>query len=479
MIRAPLLASAVAEKLPAIDLPWEVYAERARRFEIQLRGAQVEGTRGPLRLEGYGVRVLQGVEGQTGVGFQASTDFTEGGVRGVFEAARAAAKLNRFPAPHPDLPGKTGAVTTNPAILDDALWSDPTKALADEAASLLAAADALRLPPPTFATLRATLVETSIANCRGLTASYAHTVVEREIAVKSEGGPEGRPPGEFWVEQIGRRTGLDRLEEQVQSWHRYAADARRAATTPTGEFTVVLPPEMLSGILPSVLGFQFNAAAVLRGLSIPPGTVVGPESLEVMDHGSLDWAVGSSPVDDEGTPQRVRRLISQGRASETVNDILHADAVGGTPTGNAVRAFGSGVEIEYWQKFTRGPIPSTTTVVLAPGDGGSDEELVETVDDGIWVQQIGWANPDRVSGTFGGEVRIGYRIRRGKIAEPVRGGTVGGPVLTRDGRPSMLNGILATGSVPRPSRDLISPSLVVKNLIVSGEEPTTQGSSSG
>jgi predicted Zn-dependent protease len=469
MIRAPMLASAVAEKVGPLDLPWDVYAERARRYEVQLNGARVEMVRGPLRLEGYGVRVLREGDGQTGVGFQASSDFTDQGVRATADAARAATKFNRFPAPHPELPAPNRGSPASPQILDAELWSDPARALDEEVTALLGTTDALRLPPPTFATLRATLVETSLANSRGLEAAYAHTFVEREIAVKAEKGPEGRPAGEYWMDHLGRRARLESLEDQVRDWYRYAEDARQAVAPPSGETTVALPTDVLSGILPLVLGFQFNGAALLRGMAVPRDSVVGPERLDVADDGLLDWAVGSSPIDDEGTAQRTRRVIARGRAAETLTDVLHANALGAETSGNAVR-FGRGLSGDYWQKFTRRPSPGSSTIVLAGGEGGSDDELIEAIDDGIWVQQLGWANPDVVGGTFGGEIRIGYRIRHGRLAEPVRGGTVGGAVVTRDGRPSMLNGILAMGSRARSSGTLQSPTLVVKNLTVSGDD---------
>jgi len=476
MIHAPLFASAVAEKVGPLDVPWEVYAERARRFEIQLSGSRVEMTRGPLRLEGYGIRVLTEVDDQTGVGFQASTDVSERGIRAAAEDARSVAKFNRFPAHRPELPPGNGGPEHSPRIVDSALWSHPAESLAQEADALLGACDALRHPAPTFATIKATLVETSIANSRGLAASYAHTAVEREIAVKADGGPEGRPAGEFWVEETGRRIRLEGLTEKVASWYRFAEDARRGSSPSAGESTVVLPPEVLSGILPYVLSFQFGGSAQLRGMGVARDTVVGTPQLEITDNGLLDWAVGSSPFDDEGTPQRVRRLISEGKAGETLTDVLHANALKNPVTGNASRTTGFSLGGDYWRKFVRRPAPDASTIVVASGSGGNDAEVIEQVDDGLWVQQLGWANPDMVAGTFGGEIRIGYRIRRGKIAEPVRGGTVGGAVLTRDGRPSMLNGIQAMGSVARYAGDLLSPTLVVRNLVISGERSGTGAS---
>ena len=477
MIRAPLLASTVAEHLGSVPDPWDVYAERARRYEIQLRGTQFETVRGPLHLEGYGVRVLRSIDGQTGVGFQASSDFEPASIRACVGAARDVASFNRFPAHHPELPERGGRAPPNPAILDADLWTDPLGALHQEATAILAAADSQRLAPPTFVTLRATLIESSIANSRGLATAYAHTAIEREVAVKSEGGPEGRPPGEYWFDEITRQTRRAGWETEMRDWHRFATDARRASPPPTGEYPVVLPSGVLSGILPPVLGFQFSAASALRGLGVPTGTVVGGDALDVTDDGSVDWALGSAPVDDEGTPQGTRPLIVAGRASAMVSDVLHANALSGTPTGNAIRE-GFELVANYWQKFTRTPSPATTTLVVRPGNGGSDEELLDQVDEGVWVQKLGWAIPDPVAATFGGEIRIGYRIHHGKLGEPVRGGTVGGPVMTRDGRPSMLNGVVAMGSRATRSVNLLCPTLAVRNLLVSGEE-LTDGSASG
>jgi predicted Zn-dependent protease len=124
----------------------------------------------------------------------------------------------------------------------------------------------------------------------------------------------------------------------------------------------------------------------------------------------------------------------------------------------------------FWRKFTRRPTPDASTLVIAAGDGGTDPEIIEQVDDGIWVQQIGWAQPDELSGRFGGEIRIGYRIRHGKLAEPVRGGTVGGAVVAREGAPSLLHDLSVIGSKPKLMGSLSSPTLLIRSLSVSGDD---------
>jgi|GEM_PF-351174 len=465
------LAVRVADRLGGLAGPWDVFAERSRRFEIHLNGLTVELTRGPIVLEGYGLRLLRAIDGQTGIGYQASTDPSDEGVRAAVEDAEKFARFNQFPAQHPELPSGRPPVGTGVTIVDPALWSNPSGSLEGFAAALLAAFEGRNGVVPSFSSVKATLVETSIANSAGLAHAYPHTVVETEVAVKAFGGPEGRPPGEYWFTNIGRRLDSRPLPALAADWSRFAEDARHAGSTPNGEVPVVLPPEVLAGIVPNVLRFQFGAAARLRGLGVESASSVGIEGLDIVDDGLLDWGIGSSPVDDEGTPQRRRGLISNGKVSELLFDVLHADALGAKSTGSGARTSGIDPSASVSRKFTRRPMPDASTIVIPAGDGGTDAEVIEQVDDGIWVQQIGWAEPDGLSGRFGGEIRIGYRIRHGKLAEPVRGGTVGGVVVAREGAPSLLRDLLAVGSRPELIGSLSSPTLLIRSLPVSGDGP--------
>ena len=464
------LAVRVADRLGGLAAPWDVFAERSRRFEIHLSGPRVELTRGPIVLEGYGLRLLRATDGQTGVGFQASTDFSNNAIRTAVEEAEKFARFNRFPAPHPELPVGRPPTANGAKILDPALWSDPSGTLERFAVALVAAFDGRNGVVPSFSSVKATLTETSIANSTGLAHAYAHTVVETEVAVKAFGGPEGRPPGEYWFTDIERRLDPQALPTLTAEWSRFAEDARGAKSPPNGEVPVVLPPEVLAGIVPTVVRFRFGAAARLRGLAVEAGSQVGTEGLDVLDDGMFDWGVGSSPLDDEGTPSRKRTVISNGRAAELLSDVLHADALRITSTGNGARTGGMDPGTGFWRKFTRRPTPDASTLVIPAGDGGTDLEIIEQVDDGIWVQQIGWAQPDELSGRFGGEIRIGYRIRHGKLAEPVRGGTVGGAVVAREGAPSLLHDLSVIGSKPKLMGSLSSPTLLIRSLSVSGDD---------
>jgi TldD protein len=455
----------VAELIP-VEGPWEVFAERSRRFEIHFTGRSVEMVRGPILLEGYGLRLFRFRDGATRIGFQASTDLSEGGIRQASEDAERLASWSVFPAKKIDLPGPVPRDLADVAVCDSRLWDQPLESIQAYVDALFGMFEGKEDVGPSFGSVRATLTETSITNSAGLRAAYPHTTIEFEMAVKAYGGPEGSPPGEYWVIESYRRLDPRALGPQVEAWCGYARDVRKGGRTPTGELPVLLPSSVLSGILPPVVGMRCTGASRLREMAPPAGSKWGSDEVNVSDDGRVPWALGSSPVDDEGTPQRRREVMIRGVISELLYDIKHAAAFDTRSSGNACR--GVLPLFRDWRRFLGAPNGTSTTVVVAPGTGGSDSELIEGVEDGIWVQQLGWAVPDPLSGAFGGELRIGYRIRHGKLAEPIRGGTVGGVVMAPPGQPSLLANVAAVGSVPTLSEGVYSPTLAVKPLTVAG-----------
>jgi PmbA protein len=459
------IAYRVADRLKTAS-PWEVYAERSERYEVHFNGTATELIHGPIALAGFGVRVFRPRNGKTSTGFQASTDLTDAGIRAALEDAEGLARYTEFPAKSVELPSTGPTPEGGPKVVDPELWKQPLGAVEGHISALFDAFHGRQHAVPSFGSVRATLTQTSIANSAGLRTTYPQTTVEFEVAVKAFGGPEGPAPGEYWVTESGRRLDKMALPRAVERWCQYAADVRRATPPPTGALAVILPAGVLSGILPTTLGFKLSGAARLRKISVPPGQKVAPENVTIRDDGCYDWSLSSAPCDDEGSPQRLRTLVSKGSVQELVYDSLYGAAFDVPTTANAVRsAFGGTLA---WKRFTRPPSPAASTMVVAPGNGGTDLELVETAKDGIWVQQLGWANPDPISGAFGGEIRIGYRIRGGKLAEPIRGGIVGGLVLGPPGAPSLLGGIESVGGTLDLSESVASPSILVRPLSVAG-----------
>jgi TldD protein len=92
------------------------------------------------------------------------------------------------------------------------------------------------------------------------------------------------------------------------------------------------------------------------------------------------------------------------------------------PTGNGRR-----------ESFAHSPMPRMTNTFML---GGTEEPgaLIERVKDGIYAKSFGGGQVDITSGKFVFSLTEAYRIRGGRIAEPVKGATLigdGPTVLTR------------------------------------------------
>jgi predicted Zn-dependent protease len=459
------LAFRVADRIKA-EPPWEVYADRSRRYEIHLNGTTVELSRGPIALEGYGIRLFRRRGEKIGAGFDASSDPSDAGIHKAVEEAEAIARHSEFPTKSVELPSGSGGVADGATTVDRALWDRPFESIDAYLSTLLQQFEGTSGCVPSFGSLRATLTETTLANSAGLHASFSQTLSEFELAVKASGGPEGAPPGEYWVNDLARRLEPGKLPDEVRAWCEYARDVRRSVPPPTGDLPVVLPASVLSGILPSVVGYRLSGAARLRQLSPELGARIAASDVTLTDDGTYPWAPATAPIDDEGCPQTKRTLVSSGNVSSLLYDSLHAGAFSTPATGPASRARFIGYP--DWKRFLRPPSLGSSTLVVSPGSGGSDEEICEAAGEGIWVQQLGWARPNALSGVFGGEIRIGYRIRGGKRAEPVRGGIVGGTALGPPGAATLLSNIAGIGSQMTLSDEIASPTLLVRPLSVAG-----------
>lgn len=351
--------------------------------------------------------------------------------------------------------------------MDRAAWSDPLESLDRYVHELLTAFEGRAGVVPSFGSVHLTLIESTLANSAGLEHRSSRTLVDLEVAVKAFGGPEGRAPGEDRVTSRGVQLDARSLRDDVSTWCARAADVRVAKPPSAGEQTVVLPPRVLTDILPEILSYRLSGSAALRGMAPKPGEAIGAPTVSIWDDGRFPFAVGSSAVDDEGNPQSKRALISSGAAAATLYDVLHGSAAGSPSTGSGFR---DSIGYPVWEHFSVPPSPLATTLVVGTGDVGSDAELAEVVGEGIWLDQLGYAFPDALSAAFGGEIRIGYRIHHGKVGEPLRGGTVGGVVVAGSGERSLLNSVVALGKRSQLTAHLSTPTLVVEKMGVGGAD---------
>ena len=259
--------------------------------------------------------------------------------------------------------------------------------------------------------------------------------------VASDVRPLVRLSVQIVVEQNGRREMghhgfggrylYGKLLDEAQ-WNRAIDSALAQALTnlesvpaPAGEMPVVLGPGWPGVLLHEAVGHGLEGDFNRKGTSAFSGRIgdrVAAAGVTVVDDGAIEQRRGSLTIDDEGTPTGRTCLIEDGILKAYLQDRLNARLMGMEPTGNGRR-----------ESFAHAPMPRMTNTFML---GGKDDprELVERVKDGIYAKSFGGGQVDITSGKFVFSCTEAYRIRDGRIAEPVKGATLigdGPTVLTR------------------------------------------------
>ncbi|HET9811128.1 MAG TPA: metalloprotease TldD [Sphingomicrobium sp.] len=216
------------------------------------------------------------------------------------------------------------------------------------------------------------------------------------------------------------------------TWNRAIDEALGQALTnlgsvaaPAGEMPVVLGPGWCGVLLHEAVGHGLEGDFNRKGTSAfsgRRGERVGAPGVTVIDDGAIEQRRGSLTIDDEGTPTRRNVLIEDGILTGYLQDRLNARLMGMEPTGSGRR-----------ESFAHAPMPRMTNTFML---GGKDDpaELVSRVRDGIFAKSFGGGQVDITNGKFVFGCTEAYRIRDGRIAEPVKGATLigdGPTVLTR------------------------------------------------
>ncbi|OLC51869.1 MAG: hypothetical protein AUH85_18250 [Chloroflexi bacterium 13_1_40CM_4_68_4] len=237
-------------------------------------------------------------------------------------------------------------------------------------------------------------------------------------------------------EAIGGTVGFEQMSEDAVAETARTAARRailnlEAEPAPAGTYTVVVSSEAGGTLIHETVGHGLEADFNDRGLSVYAGKLgqkVASELITVIDDGSMPGKRGTSAVDDEGTPTRHNVLIENGILRRYLTDRKHAKKMGLPLTGNARR-----------QSFRHLPVPRMTTTMIAPGKT-DPQEIVRSVENGVFVRKMGGGQVDPVSGHFAFEISEGYKLRGGKVAEAIRGATLTGHA------PTVMNSIDLVGS---------------------------------
>ncbi len=198
-----------------------------------------------------------------------------------------------------------------------------------------------------------------------------------------------------------------------------------AGAAPAGTMKVVLGPGWPGILLHEAIGHGLEGDFNRKGTSAFSGRIgerVASDECTVVDDGSLPGRRGSLNVDDEGTPTQQTVLIENGVLKCYLQDLLNARLMGMVPTGNGRR-----------ESYAHIPMPRMTNTFMLAGRH-DPEEIIASVDKGLYAVNFGGGQVDITSGKFVFSTSEAYLIENGKVTRPVKGATLignGPDVLTR------------------------------------------------
>ena len=198
-----------------------------------------------------------------------------------------------------------------------------------------------------------------------------------------------------------------------------------AVPAPAGTMTVVLGAGWPGVLLHEAVGHGLEGDFNRKGTSAFSGRIgqqVAARGVTIVDDGTLAARRGSLNVDDEGTPTQCTTLIEDGVLRGYLQDKLNARLMGVKPTGNGRR-----------ESFAALTLPRMTNTYMLPGQH-APEEIIASVDKGLYCRNFGGGQVDITSGKFVFSASEAYLIENGRITRPVKGATLignGPDVMTR------------------------------------------------
>lgn len=223
----------------------------------------------------------------------------------------------------------------------------------------------------------------------------------------------------------------DRAMEYARESVRQGIVLLEAQPAPAGTMPVVLGAGWPGILLHEAVGHGLEGDFNRKGTSAFTGRVgqkVASDLCTIVDDGTLPNRRGSLAVDDEGTPGQYNVLVENGVLRGYMQDRMNARLMGVAPTGNGRR-----------ESFAHIPMPRMTNTYMLAGPH-DPEEIIRSVDKGLYSPNFGGGQVDITSGKFVFSANEAYLIEKGKLTTPVKGA-----MLIGDG-PEVLSRISMVGN---------------------------------
>jgi TldD protein len=257
------------------------------------------------------------------------------------------------------------------------------------------------------------------ADVRPLVRTNVSVIVERNGQTESAmSGGGGRFDLDYFLDD-------DRADHYADEAVRMALVNLDAQAAPAGNMTVVLGNGWPGVLLHEAIGHGLEGDFNRKGTSAFAGRIgeqVASKGITVVDDGTLEKRRGSLSVDDEGTETQCTTLIEDGVLKGYMMDRQNAALMGTVSTGNGRR-----------QSYSHLPMPRMTNTYMRAGEYDA-EEIIASVDKGIYAANFSGGQVDITSGKFVFSASEAYLIENGKVKQPLKNATLignGPDVLTR------------------------------------------------
>jgi len=229
---------------------------------------------------------------------------------------------------------------------------------------------------------------------------------------------------EFDAISEGSLGGRERLrfltQENVTEVARSASKLLHAGGPPTGEMTVLLDPSNTGTFAHESFGHGTEADQFTRDRSyLKPilGSMVGPETVTIVDNGAYSEGWGTVHFDDEGHPGQRTPLVDHGRFVGALHDRETAAASHVAATGNSRRS-----------DFLSRLFVRMTNTYVEPGNWTFDE-LVREAKQGILLERATSGIEDPLVGQMQLKTKKGRKIEHGELTDVVTSMALSGKVL--------------------------------------------------
>lgn len=231
-------------------------------------------------------------------------------------------------------------------------------------------------------------------------------------------------------ESIGGFYGFDffteeRLEGFINKVVNRLKGLFEAKEAPMGLKTVVLSSEAGGTMIHEAIGHGLEADLAMEGLSCYKGMIgekIASDLITVVDDKTMPHMRGTYACDDEGVSAERTVLVENGILKNYLFDRFHAMKYGKTSTGNGRR-----------ESYRFKPIPRMSNTMILPGKD-SPEDIISSVNDGLYVVKMGGGQVDTVRGDFVFEILEGYIIENGKVGDMIKNATImgNGPTILKE-----------------------------------------------